>query len=317
MAPAAALALPLIGKGVATGVASFGASKVLGKIFGGDEEETPTPAAQVPAAYGQQFAGPNPYQQVGPGGPMMTPVGMQQPMAAVIPGAAGGMITAAPPVTAPATGALGSEDREQEDGFLASAGKVLMAAGAGGIAGFALKNKEAQEDGLEGGAKFAEIAKGVLAGAGSGAFTKMGYDAIQEEGGGLKAGLNGGIAGMLASTLKEGGPGLGASFTTAFGAGAVSNLAHDKLEEHGSSKLADAVAGGGVASSLGYIGLGDGKAAGLLGLGGAGVGTALGALGDSGGLAGMVAQDGPLDKLKDLAGGNDGAPQKDSDPQLG
>ena len=120
---------------------------------------------------------------------------------------------------------------------------------------------------------------------------------------------------MLASTLKDGGPGLGASFATAFGAGAVSNLAHDKLEEHGSSKLADAVAGGGVATGLGYIGLGDGKAAGLLGLGGAGVGTALGALGDSGGMSGMVTEDGPLDKLKDLIG-NDAAPQKNSEQQL-
>ncbi|KQU35742.1 MULTISPECIES: hypothetical protein [Nocardiaceae] len=313
MAPAA-VALPLIGKGVAAGVASFGASKVLGKMFGDDEDETPTPAAPAPAPYGQQYAGPNPYQQGSPAG-QMSPAGLQQPAAAGMAGAGGAMITAASPVSAPATGTPGTETREQEDGFLESAGKVLLAAGAGGIAGFALKNKEAQEDGLEGGAKFAEIAKGVLAGAGSGAFTKMGYDAIQEEGGGLKAGLNGGIAGMLASTLKDGGPGLGASFATAFGAGAVSNLAHDKLEEHGSSKLADAVAGGGVATGLGYIGLGDGKAAGLLGLGGAGVGTALGALGDSGGMSGMVTEDGPLDKLKDLIG-NDAAPQKNSEQQL-
>ena len=315
MAPAAAAALPLIGKGVAAGAASFGASKVLGKIFGQDEEPAPTDPT-TPQQAAPPFGQPNPYQQVAYGAPMMNTGGIP-PMAAGMAGAGAGMITAAPPATAgsaPAT-AKSAEVEAKDSSFLESTGKVLLAAGAGGIGGFVLKNKEAEEKGLEGGARFAEIAKGVLAGAGSGAFTKMGYDAIQEEGGGLKAGLNGGIAGMLASTLKDGGPGLGASFTTAFGAGAVSNLAHDKLEQRGSSKLADALAGGGVASSLGYIGLCDGKAAGLLGLGGAGVGTALGALGDSGGLGGMLSEGNPLDKLTGLLG-NDTAPQKNSDRQL-
>lgn len=319
MAPAAAAALPLIGKGVAAGAASFGASKVLGKLFGKDDEEQE--AAQKETA--APLAAPNPYQQVGTmapmnGVPMMAPT-MMVPAAAGIAGAGAGIITAAPPATAqsaPATAASEGGGAAEKDSFLGSASKILMAAGAGGIGGFVLKNKEAQEHGLEGGAKFAELAKGVLAGAGSGAFTKMGYDAVQEEGGGLKAGLNGGIAGMLASTLKEGGPGLGASFTTAFGAGAVSNLAHDKLEQHGSSKLADAVAGGGIASSLGYVGLGDGKAAGLLGMGGAGLGTALGALDSSGGLKGMLAEGNPLDKLTGLIG-NGSAPEKDSGPSLG
>lgn len=320
MAPAAAAALPLIGKGVAAGAVSFGASKVLGKIFGDDEPEpadTDTAATQQAAA---PLAQPNPYQQVAAGS-QMTNTGAMIPAAAGIAGAGAGIITAAPPVTAasaPATAvaATNPADDEKEPSFLESVGKTLMAAGAGGVTGFMLKNKEVDEKGLEGGARFSEIAKGVLAGAGSGAFTKMGYDAIQEEGGGLKAGLHGGIAGMLASTLKEGGPGLGASFATAFGAGAVSNLAHDKLEERGSSKLADALAGGGLASSLGYIGLGDGKAAGLLGLGGAGAGAALGALDGAGGLSGMLAQGSPLEKLSELTG-NDAAPQKDSDHQLG
>lgn len=323
MGPAAAAALPLIGKGLAAGAASFGASKVLGKFFGGgddDKDQQNVAPTQVPQGFppmppmGQQ----NPYQQVAPGGQMMSPVGMQ-PQPGNIPGADGGpIVTAAPPGTnqlAPATSTPEGAATEDRGGFLGSAGQVLLAAGAGGLAGFALKNKEAQEQG-EDGASFGDLAKGVLAGAGSGAFTKMGYDAIQEEGGGLKAGLNGGIAGMLASTLKEGGPGLGASFTTAFGAGAVSNLAHDKLEERGSSKLADALAGGGVASSLGYIGLGDGKAAGLLGLGGAGAGTALGALDEAGGLSGMLKEGNPLEKLSGMIG-NDKSLEKDSGPQLG
>lgn len=314
MAPAAAAALPLIGRGVAAGAVSFGASKVLKKIFGDDEPEPTdtTPAQQTATPLVQ----PNPYQQIAAGQPMMNAGGML-PAAAGIAGAGAGIITAAPPTrpeSSPAT-AKPADDAEKP-GFMESVGKTLLAAGVGGVSGFMLKNKEAEDQGLEGGAKFSEIAKGVLAGAGSGAFTKMGYDAIQKEGGGLSAGLNGGIAGMLASTLKDDGPGLAASFTTAFGAGAVSNLAHDKLEERGSGKLADALAGGGIASSLGYVGLGDGKAAGLLGLGGAGAGAALGALDGSGGLAGMLAEGSPLDKLTGLVG-NDAAPQKDTDHQLG
>ncbi|PZU04637.1 MAG: hypothetical protein DI630_00545 [Gordonia sp. (in: high G+C Gram-positive bacteria)] len=301
---------------MAAGVTSFGASKALGKIFGGDEEQKPAPAPTAatpqqapPSPYGQPYGPPNPYQQV-PGPYPQAPAPYQQ-----VPGAAGAMITAAAPATGPVAPTVDSESQGQGN-FLESAGKVLLAAGAGGVGGFVLKNKEAQDEGLEGGAKFNEIAKGVLAGAGSGAFTKMGYDAIQEEGGGLKAGVNSGIAGILASTLKDGGPGLVSSFTTAFGAGAVSNLAHDKLEDNGSSKLADAVAGGGLATGLGYVGLGDGKAAGLLGLGGAGLGTGLGALEESGGVSGMLAEGNPLDKLSGLLGKDD-APQKDSGPELG
>ncbi|OUS97231.1 hypothetical protein CA951_02480 [Rhodococcus sp. NCIMB 12038] len=292
---------------------------MLGKIFGDDEPKptgTDTTTAQQAAT---PLAQPNPYQQM-VAGPQLTNAGAMVPPAAGIAGAGAGIITAAPPVTAASAGTTTpattkSDDDTKEPSFLESVGKTLLAAGAGGVTGFMLKSEEADEQGLEGGEKISEIAKGVLAGAGSGAFTKMGYDAIQEEGGGLKAGLHGGIAGMLASTLKEGGPGLGASFATAFGAGAVSNLAHDKLEERGSSKLADALAGGGIASSLGYVGLGDGKAAGLLGLGGAGAGATLGALDGAGGLSGMLAQGSPLDKLSELAG-NDAAPQKDSGHQL-
>lgn len=306
MAPAAA-ALPLIGKGLAAGGVSFGASKVLGKIFDEDEpEQLATGHQPPPAVFQANPYQPNPYQQ------------MVVPATAGIAGAGSGMITAAPPTTAPATAPAEevTANEPNKPSFIESVGKTLMAAGAGGITGYMLKNKEVEEDGLEGPAKFAELAKGVLAGAGSGVFTKMGYDAIQEEGGGLKAGLHGGIAGMLASTLKEGGPGLAASFTTAFGAGAVSNLAHDKLEERGSSKLADALAGGGIASSLGYVGLGDGKAAGMMGLGGAATGVGLGALDRAGGLSSMFAEGNPLDKLASLTGENQ-ASRKDDGFELG
>lgn len=315
MAPAAAAALPLIGKGVAAGAVSFGASKALGKFFGQDDDELAIPGT-VASQQTVPFAQPNPYQQVATGQPMMN-TGMMTASAAGIAGAGAGIITAAPPAAMQSTPATAkSADDAEGSNFLETVGKTLLAVGAGGVSGFMLKNKEVEEQGLEGTARFSELAKGVLAGAGSGAFTKMSYDAIQEEGGGLKAGLNGGVAGMLASTLKDGGPGLGASFATAFGAGAVSNLAHDKLDQRGNGKLADALAGGGIASALGYTGLGDGKAAGLLGLGGAGAGTALGALDGAGGLAGMLSEGNPFAKLTESAG-NDAATRKDSGPELG
>ena len=323
MAPVAA-ALPVIGKGLAVGATSFGATKALGKLFGNDDEdqkdqEQPQVApGQVPGAVGQPMApmgAPNPYQQVyAP--PQAGMPGYAVPTAAGMAGAGAAVVTASQPATAE-NAPQAAVENDGDDSFLKSMGKTLMAAGAGGVGGFLLKNQQAEEQGLEGGDRIKELAKGVLAGAGSGAFAKQGFDAIQEEGGGFKAGVNTGIAGALSSVLKDGGPGLGASFATAFGAGSVSNLAHDKLEEKGNGKLADALAGAGLGGGLGYSALGDGKMAGLLGLGGAGLSTAAGELDRQGGLGAMFSkEDSPLKALEQLTGGS--APEKDNDsPQLG
>jgi len=196
-----------------------------------------------------------------------------------------------------------------DDGMGKSMFKTVAAAMAGGVGGFLLKSKE--EDHTTG-----DLIKGVMAGAGTGAFAKMGSEAIQKDGGGLMAGVNTAIASMFGSTLQEGGPGKISSALMGLGTGATANLAHDKLEESGHSALADAVGGGGLGGILGYTLDGDLKDAGIGAGGGAGLSTILGA-GDrrEGGLSELVT-DNPLDKIKGLLGGNDSDKSAEADQQL-
>ena len=306
-------AAPLVGKGVAVGAASFGANKVLDKFFPKEDEAE---MEQMQMASG---IGPGGVQMAGMSPQMMSPqAGMAQMgygpagMGMAGAGAAAGSVMAVPASTrtAPQAEAEVPFDDAGNDGFMKSAGKTLLAAGAGGVAGFMLKKGQVEEEGLEGKDKFAALSKGVLAGAGSGAFAKLGLDAIQEEGGGIKAALSTGAASSLASTLQQDGPGMFSSFGMGAGAGAASNLAHDALEKSGHSKMADAVGGAGLGGVLGYTTTGDFKGAGIGSAGGGALSTAGGMLRE-GSMGDLLAEGSPLDKLMP---GSDKAsePEKDS-----
>lgn len=308
-------AAPLVGKGLAAGAVSFGANKALDKFFPKDEE------AEMEQMQMQQASG------IGPGGvqmasmspQMMNPTqGMAQMgygpaglgMAGA--GAAAGSVMAIPAQTQqmqPAQADVPFSDAGN-DGFMKSAGKTLAAAGAGGIAGFMLKKGQVEDEGLEGKDKFMALSKGVLAGAGAGGFAKVGLDAIQEEGGGIKAGMATGLSASLASTLQKDGPGALSSFGMGAGTGVASNMAHDALEKSGHSKIADAVGGAGLGGVLGYTTTGDLKGAGIGGAGGGALSTAGGMLRE-GGMGDMLGQDSPLSKLMPGAD-KTSEPEKDS-----
>lgn len=253
-------------------------------------EPAPGEMAGMPAMPQAQYAG-----VVGQPGTMMQ-TGYMAPgmMPAAVGGA--GFAAAGPQVVAEAPSSQEAAAPEKyagtDDGFLKSAGKTAMAAVAGGIGGAALKH----QDGAEG---TGEILKGALAGAGTGAFTKMGYEAIQKDGAGIRAGVYTGVAGALGSTLQEGGPGKLTSAMMGFGGGTLSNFAHDKLEDAGKHKSADAVAGAGLGGALGYTITGD-KSQSLLGAGlGGGASVGLGGMDRAGGAGAVLkGESSLLDALK-------------------
>lgn len=117
------------------------------------------------------------------------------------------------------------------------------------------------------------VGKG-LAGAGAGVFTKLANDAIQAEGGSMKASAYSAIAGGLGSYLKDGGPGVIKSAMASGAAGFGADKVHDKLAESGHEGLADSLSGAIQGGGLGYSTLG--------GVTGAGIGGA------TGGLAGLA-----------------------------
>lgn len=307
-----------IGKFGAQGAVVGGAAHLVQNKLGGNEEEQQMdnpdapgePAAQqammgpqmAPGQYGQMVGAPMPGQMAQPG--YMAP--------GMVPAAVGGAAMATGPgivATPPATQEAEPEPfAGNDDGFLKSAGKTLLAGAAGAAGGVALK----KQDGAEGAG---QMIQGALAGAGTGAFTKMGYDAIQKDGAGLRAGLHSGVASMLGSTLKEGGPSKLTSAMMGFGGGSLANFAHDKLEGAGNSKSADAAAGAGLGGALGYSITGDKGKALLSGVGGSGASVGLGAMDRAGGLGGMLrGEKNPLDALT-KAGSDQQAPEQDT-PEL-
>lgn len=109
-------------------------------------------------------------------------------------------------------------------------------------------------------------------GAAAGSLGKMSYDHIQEEGGGLQAGLTGAAASAFASKIEPGGPGVMKSMATGFGSAAMGDFLHDKATEAGHEGFGDLAGGATFGGGLGYALEGDKKSAGLGAALGGGVG---------------------------------------------
>ena len=324
-----------VGKSAAMGGASFGIKKVLEKISPGhgdddgnkdgkddkdkddksegkqqgapEQQATPAPAV---VAGGPAMAQPSPMVMAAPavagaGAGYAMAGGPGYPAQAAAP-----QVAAVAPVQAPAPAQAAPTG---SGAHIGSFTQNLLAAGAGGLSGFLLKGKQAEKEGLAGGEKTMELAKGTLAGAGSGFFASKGFDAIQAPGQGMEAGLNTGLSAALASTLKEGGPGMLSSFGMGAGAGSLSNLGHDKLEEQGRGGLANAVSAVGMGSALGYTTLGSDGIKGLLGASKDDQ-TSVSPLGR--GAEGMTASN-PLAGLLDKVEGASAKPDKDLGMGLG
>lgn len=303
-------------KFAAQGSVVGGAAHLTKGLLAGDE---PSESKQDPAGPGEPAPGLMPQAQYAGlvGQPMpgqMVPQGYMAPgtMPAMVGGA--GVAAVAPQVVAtpPATAENSEPERfaGTDDGALKSMGKTAMAAIAGGIGGAVLKHKEGENSP-------GDLIQGALAGAGTGAFAKMGYEAIQKDGAGLRAGAYTAIAGALGSTLKEGGPDKLSSALMGFGSGTLGNAAHDKLEEAGKHKSADAVAGGGMGGALGYAITGD-KSQALLGAGlGGGASVGLGEMDRAGGLGAVLKGDkSPLDRIREHSESIPEQPEA-SGPQMG
>lgn len=334
----------ILGQGAALGGASYAASEGAKRFMGSDEgpdkdqkgQQGQEQNAQAAPQTAQMSAAP--MGQMGPMAPvgMANPYGVAMPMApGMVPGAgymapgvpmgqvpytpiaAAGAAAMAPAAATTATGAQPQTHQAsafaQEKSFGKSAMGTALAAAAGGVGGLILKSKE--DDHTP-----ADLIKGALSGAGTGAFAKMANTSIQEQGGGLMAGLNTGIASAFGSTLQKGGPGALQSALMGAGAGGMSNLAHDKLALSGKGALADAVGGAGLGGVLGYTLDGEGKDAGIAALGGGGLGALTGASNEAGGLSELVKNNG-LSKLLGGDKGDKGAESAtptrgDEEPQL-
>lgn len=153
-------------------------------------------------------------------------------------------------------------------------GGTLLAGLTGAFGGAITRYREAGD----GENKVAAALKGGLAGGGAGVLSKMSMDAIEEDGGGLKAAITGAGAAGLTSTLKEGGPGVFSSALAGAGLSGGTNLLHDKMVEGGASEgLTDAIAGAGVGANLGNAYEGGLKGLALGGGAGAGIETLMNA----------------------------------------
>lgn len=338
---AAALpALPAIGGTIARGAGLGAAAHAAQKFLGRNDDENQTQTNQSPSVPGEPAAGQ--YSMVPPmsqgqyasmvGAPMpgqMAPAGYMPPgmMPAAV-GMAGASaatmapaVSVMPPATAENTAAPSQAESapvtsaRDSDGFFKSAAKTAMAAAAGAAGGVALKKHE----GAEG---TGALIQGALAGAGAGGFTKMAHDAIQKDGAGLRAGGYTAVASALGSTLTEDGPGKLSSAMLGFGGGSLSNLAHDKLEDAGKHKAADAASGAGLGGALGYAVTGDKSTALLAGAGGSAADVGLGAMDRQGGLSGVIkSEDSPLKALlgsgKDTGADVEAAQPSAGDPELG
>lgn len=145
-------------------------------------------------------------------------------------------------------------------------GSLMQTLGAGIMGGGAAGLKAWKETG-----SFKEAMKDGALGAGAGALGKMSYDAIQEKGGGLKAGITGAASSALASKIDPDGPGMGVAAMTGFGGATMGNLMHDKATESGHKGLGDFAGGAGLGAGIGY-GYDGNKGAMFGGVGGAALG---------------------------------------------
>lgn len=160
----------------------------------------------------------------------------------------------------------------ENSGFMGQYGNV-GAGLAGAVTGAGLAYSDF-EDGQSLSSKARNMVGKGLAGAGAGVFTKLANDAIQAEGGSMKASAYSAIAGGLGSYLKDGGPGVLKSAMASGMAGFGADKVHDNLAESGHEGLADSLSGAIQGGGLGYSTLG--------GLTGTGIGSA------TGGLAGLA-----------------------------
>lgn len=220
---------------------------------------------------------------------------------------------------------IGGKGKDGDDkGFeedAGSFGQTMLAGGGGAVAGAVSKWKESDSSGV---GKLFDAAKGAFLGGGAGALTKMSHDAVQEEGGGMKAGLTSAGANALTSMLKDDGPGFFKSGAAGFASGFGANMAHDKLTEMGHDGIADTAGGAGLGAGLGYSY--DGGKTALLGAGGGGALGGLGSMlsggkgdGDSLGISSQGAEaGGVMDMANNFLGGDDKQSDgKDNDFQLG
>lgn len=153
------------------------------------------------------------------------------------------------------------------DGFLATAGSALAGAGTGA----AMRIKDLGPDASPREKVAAGLMGGTL-GAGSGLLANMQNDAVQAEGGSIKAAVFGAGSSMLASKLQKDGPNMLQSAIIGGGTGITANILHDKATDKGYGLQADLGAGALQGGALGYTGVGDFKGAGI----GAGLGAAAG-----------------------------------------
>lgn len=210
---------------------------------------------------------------------------------------AGKVAAGAAGVGALATAASSMSKDDQEDSKLEkNVGGIWQTLGAGGLGGMAAWGKARKDPDKSG----FDAIKDAIKGAGAGMLSKMSYDAIQEDGGGVKAGLYGAGAAALTSSLEDGGPGMWKSALIGGAGAGATNTMHDKLTESGHGSIADALGGAGLGSALGYSYSGSGMGA----LTGAGAGGLAGGL-DSTDLMGSL-----TDKV---TGKEESSPAKDDE----
>lgn len=210
---------------------------------------------------------------------------------------AGKVAAGAAGVGALATAASSMSKDDQEDSKLEkNVGGIWQTLGAGGLGGMAAWGKARKDPDKSG----FDAIKDAIKGAGAGMLSKMSYDSIQEDGGGVKAGLYGAGAAALTSSLEDGGPGMWKSALIGGAGAGATNTMHDKLTESGHGSIADALGGAGLGSALGYSYSGSGMGA----LTGAGAGGLAGGL-DSTDLMGSL-----TDKV---TGKEESSPAKDDE----
>lgn len=246
-----------------------------------DDNEAEAPEVKAPEALAQ--AQPNPMQappmqapmpSAGMNGAQMAGLGLGGAAAGVGLSQMAGNSTPAAPSAAQNTAETAELQAESHDKGDKGIGGTLLAGLTGAFGGAITRYREAGD----GENKVAAALKGGLAGGGAGVLSKMSMDAIEEDGGGLKAAVTGAGAAGLTSTLKEGGPGVFSSALAGVGLSGGTNLLHDKMVEGGASEgLTDAIAGAGVGANLGNAYEGGLKGLALGGGAGAGIETLMNA----------------------------------------
>lgn len=145
--------------------------------------------------------------------------------------------------------------------------------GAGAAAGWAMGRSNAPE-GATAAQKMMSGTTGALKMGGAGLLTHAANNAIQADGGGVKAAIFGGAANMLASTMQEDGPNMLQSALSGAAGNYALNFAHDTAVDKGHGLAGDLIAGTGQGALLGRNLTGDMKGMGI----GAGIGAGVGGI---------------------------------------